>query len=44
MGLEDRILSDEAELIEETLVAQGAEKIDQEWLASELTTNDELEW
>ena len=33
-----------AELIEETLVAQGAEKIDQEWLDSELTTNDELEW
>ena len=34
-----------AELIKETLVAQGIEKIDQEWLDSELTsTNDELEW
>ncbi len=34
-----------AELIEKTLVAQGIEKIDQEWLDSELTSNnDELEW
>jgi len=33
-----------AELIEETLVSQGAEKIDQEWLDSELTSDDELEW
>ncbi len=33
-----------AKLIEETLIAQGAEKIDHEWLDSELTSNDELEW
>lgn len=33
-----------AELIEETLTAQGTEVIDQEWLDSELTSNEELEW
>ena len=33
-----------AELIKETLTAQGTEVIDQEWLDSELTSNEELEW
>ena len=33
-----------AELIEETLIAHGTEIIDQEWLDSELTSNEELEW
>ncbi len=35
---------DWAESIEKTMLKQGAEKIDQEWLDSELTSNDEFEW